>query len=401
MKIGILSDFHLGYERFFDDAYTQAREAIERASELADMLIIPGDIFDYRKPEPEVMAQAVEIFRDVSQKNYDAKVVEYTGKRLYTDKPIIAIPGTHERRAEDSIDSVDVLHLAGLLVEVNKSKAVVQKGDERVSVYGLGGIAEERFKAALKDLDLNLNKNEFNIFMIHQTLYELLPFSEEFTHIEELPEGFDLYVNGHIHNRLELKCHGKEFLIPGSTVLTQLKGVEQEEKGFIIYDTKTGTHEFYKINSRHFSLIKINIEGKEPKTINESIQLAIENEIKNNKTNKKPIIKVEITGKLKEGFKPIDINLGQISSDNNEAIVEITKNNVEQISNSKEVEDLRNGNLENISIKDFGIAVFLEKLSNSKYSLDANPSKLFDILSSEDKKEVIIKNAMDEIFSSN
>jgi DNA repair exonuclease SbcCD nuclease subunit len=401
MKIGILSDFHLGYERFFDDAYTQAREAIERASELADMLIIPGDIFDYRKPEPEVMAQAVEIFRDVSQKNYDAKVVEYTGKRLYTDKPIIAIPGTHERRAEDSIDSVDVLHLAGLLVEVNKSKAVVQKGDERVSVYGLGGIAEERFKAALKDLDLNLNKNEFNIFMIHQTLYELLPFSEEFTHIEELPEGFDLYVNGHIHNRLELKCHGKEFLIPGSTVLTQLKGVEQEEKGFIIYDTKTGTHEFYKINSRHFSLIKINIEGKEPKTINESIQLAIENGIKNNKTNKKPIIKVEITGKLKEGFKPIDINLGQISSDNNEAIVEITKNNVEQISNSKEVEDLRNGNLENISIKDFGIAVFLEKLSNSKYSLDANPSKLFDILSSEDKKEVIIKNAMDEIFSSN
>ena len=399
MKIGILSDFHLGYERFFEDAYTQAREAVEKASELADMLIIPGDIFDYRRPEPEVMAQAVELFRDASKKDFDAKVVEYTGKALYTTKPIIAIPGTHERRSEGAIDSVDVLHLAGLLVEVNKSKVVIEKDGERVSVFGIGGIADERFRDVIKELAFVPDKNSFNIFMIHQTLYELLPFSKDFTHIEELPEGFDLYVDGHIHSRVETKCHGKDFLIPGSTVLTQLKGVEQDEKGFIIYDTKTKTYTFNKISSRPFSLVRLDIEGKEPKTITENIQLAIENEIKNNKTNKKPIIKIEIIGKIKEGFKPIDINLGSISSHSNDAIIEITKNNVEEISNSKEAEELRSGNMENISIKDFGISIFLEKLSKNKYSLAANPSKLFDILSSEDKKEVIIKNAMDEIFS--
>ncbi|MGC8479507.1 MAG: DNA repair exonuclease, partial [Candidatus Micrarchaeia archaeon] len=259
MKIGILSDFHLGYERFFEDAYIQAREALEKASELSDMLIIPGDIFDYRKPEPEVMAQAVELFRDISKKNFAAKVVEYTGKAAYTSKPIIAIPGTHERRAEDAIDSVDVLHLAGLLVEVNKSKAVIEKDGERVAVFGLGGVPDERFKDSINQLNLDLNPNDFNIFMIHQTLYELLPFSEEFTHIEELPKGFDLYINGHIHNKVELKCHGKDFLIPGSTVLTQLKGVEQEDKGFFIYDTKTNTYTFEKIKSRPFKVIKINI----------------------------------------------------------------------------------------------------------------------------------------------
>ena len=119
MKIAILSDFHLGYERFFDDAYKQAREALEHAAEIADMIIIPGDIFDYRKPEPEVMAQAVELFRDIQKKHFDAEIIEYTGNNIYTKKPIIAIPGTHERRAEGSVDSVDVLHLAGLLVEVS------------------------------------------------------------------------------------------------------------------------------------------------------------------------------------------------------------------------------------------------------------------------------------------
>ena len=44
MKIAILSDFHLGYERFKEDAYVQAREAMEKAAGLCDMLIIPGDI---------------------------------------------------------------------------------------------------------------------------------------------------------------------------------------------------------------------------------------------------------------------------------------------------------------------------------------------------------------------
>ncbi len=401
MKIGIVSDLHLGYERFFDDAYTQARDALEKASELADVLIIPGDIFDYRRPEPEVMAQAVELFRDISRKQFEAKVIEYTGKNLYTNKPIIAIPGTHERRSEGAVDSVDVLHLAGLLVSVNKSKVVVEKSGERIAVFGIGGVADERFRETIKDAGFIPDANAFNIFMIHQTLYELLPFSKEFTHIEELPEGFDLYVDGHIHSRVEMKCHGKDFLIPGSTVLTQLKGLEQEEKGFFIYDTKTYTYTFHKITSRPFSLIKIDIEDKDPKTITDSIQKAIESTIINNTTKQKPIIKIEMTGKIKKGFKPIDINLGAISIERNDAIIEITKNNVEEVKASEEAEEIRARRMENMSIKDYGISIFLEKLSNNKYSLSLSPSKLFDILSSDERKETAVNNAMKELFMDN
>ena len=47
--------------------------------------------------------------------------------RAYTDKPIIVIPGTHERRSEQDIDSVDLLMLAGLAVSVNKARVVVEK----------------------------------------------------------------------------------------------------------------------------------------------------------------------------------------------------------------------------------------------------------------------------------
>ncbi|MCL5413496.1 MAG: hypothetical protein M1569_03795 [Candidatus Marsarchaeota archaeon] len=63
MKIAILSDFHLGYERFREDAYRQAEEALTRAAGLADAMIIPGDIFDNRMPRPDVIAEAINLFR--------------------------------------------------------------------------------------------------------------------------------------------------------------------------------------------------------------------------------------------------------------------------------------------------------------------------------------------------
>ena len=53
MRIAILSDFHLGYDRFREDAFRQAQEALVRAASEADALIIPGDIFDNRTPKPD------------------------------------------------------------------------------------------------------------------------------------------------------------------------------------------------------------------------------------------------------------------------------------------------------------------------------------------------------------
>ena len=38
MKLAILSDFHLGYEKTSEDSYLQAKEAIDAASEKADVL---------------------------------------------------------------------------------------------------------------------------------------------------------------------------------------------------------------------------------------------------------------------------------------------------------------------------------------------------------------------------
>ncbi len=400
MRIAIVSDTHLGYERFREDAFIQAKEALEQAQSVSDMIIMPGDIFDYRHPKPDVIAEAIIIFGGLSKKEFPSKVTSFEGKSpLYTDKPIILIPGTHERRSDTAVDPTDLLSLAGLVVNVSMGKAVVEKNGEKVAVFGVGGVAEERFKDTLTQLAFKPVDGAFNILMFHQSLYELLPFSKDFMHIEELPEGFDLYVDGHIHNKVELKCHGKPFLVPGSTVLTQLKDGEQEQKGFFVFDTEKKSYAFHPISSRRFVVVKVDVSGEEPNRVSEKIEECIKAAVASGSKAEKPLIRVELKGKMKEGFKASDLDVNRIASAHQEAIVEVARNNVEELASGKDVEDLQSGMLENLSIRDYGMGIFLEKLRANGYSLKVSPSRLFEILSSDGKKDAAVSKAIEELFS--
>lgn len=399
MNIAILSDFHIGYERFREDAFRQASEAMEIASREADVIVIAGDIFDYRHPKPEVIVEAVSLFKKISSQKFTARVVGFEGRgNCYTEVPIIAIPGTHERRTADETDSIDLLNLAGYLVNANQARVTVEKEGERVSVFGIGGVSEERFKETINQIKPQPSAGAFNLFLFHQSVYEFLPFGENIIKLEELPKGFDLYVDGHIHSKVESKCHGKMFLIPGSTVLTQLKEGEQEEKGFFIYNTETNTYFFRKINSRKFVMLKIDVADLTPSEIKSRVEEQI---LKiPTRSKEKPIIRVVLEGKLKEGFKNIDLGLkGILDSHSENAIIEITKSGIESYE-SKETEELRNGMLENVSIRDYGVGLFLKKLSENKYNLNVNPSLLFDLLASEEKKETAINRIMGILFLS-
>lgn len=397
MKIAILADFHIGYERFREDALRQASQALKAACESADLVIIAGDIFDYRHPKPEVMAEAIGLFRNCSPSLLGARVSGFEGKgRRYTDIPIIAIPGTHERRTDGEVDPVEVLGLAGMLINANQACVTVEKGGEKVVVYGFGGVAEERFRDSLARGVPGPVAGAFNVFMFHQSIYEYLPFSKDFLRLDELPEGFDLYVDGHIHSRVEAKVHGKDFLIPGSTVLTQLKDGEQESKGFYIYDTDKRSFSFVPIDSRRFVVLEVEIDGLDPSEINKGIESRIDGVLA--KTGDRPIIRVMLKGKVKDGFKSIDIEVGGAAKKYaGKATIEISKGGVVG-DEAKEAENLRSGMLENVSIRDYGLGVFVEKLREKRYSLGVSPSVLFDILSSDMKKDAVIKKGMEAVL---
>ncbi len=390
MRIAIVSDLHIGYERFYEDAYTQAKEALNAASELADAIIMPGDIFDRRNPHPDAIGQAINLFREISRKGWKAKVVEfspYTDTRSFTTVPVIAIPGTHERVAEGKENPLGLLGLAGLLVDASESMVTIEKGGERVSVFGLGGLSEERVKPTLAELDPKPVQGNFNIFMFHQSIYELLPFSDDFIRFDDLPEGFDLYADGHIHNRIVGQVRGKPFLIPGSTVLTQLKEGEQEPKGFFIYDTKSNTYEFNEIRSRPFSFVRMRMDDATPKGLQQKCEEAIVSAIRSSK--EKPIVKLFVEGTIADGFKSFDMNLRPLQQRySQDAYMEVDMRLADR-SLEEGLGAVREGRLDGVSVKDLGMGIFSAKLAESGFDRSVNVAELFDALSMQKKEKAL------------
>jgi DNA repair exonuclease SbcCD nuclease subunit len=401
MKIGIISDLHIGYERFSQDAYLQAKEALERAASMADALIIPGDVFDKRAPKPETMAEAINIFRALSRRQWDAKVVSFTSKpgadnSAYTDVPIVAISGTHERTAEGKENALRLLSLAGLLVDTSEATTVLQMGDEKVAVFGLGGVSEERVKEKLDELAPKPVAGAFNIFMFHQSTYELLPFSSEFIHYDDLPTGFDLYVNGHIHSRVEAYVHSKRLLIPGSTVLTQLKEGEQESKGFIVFDTKTGDYSFERINSRPFVARHIKIDEATPKSLMSACEVGIEGII--SVCEAKPIIKLYLEGTIKGGFSASDMPFRSLSIKYSAtAFLDIDSSGLRNTEVDRNIQELREGKIGELSIRELGMSMLGAKLRDAKFDPNIDFQELFNILAEPTSKEKLLIEALEYI----
>ncbi|MEM3227442.1 MAG: metallophosphoesterase family protein [Candidatus Micrarchaeaceae archaeon] len=400
MRIGIVSDMHIGYERFEEDALKQAREALLKAAEMADMIIVPGDVFDKRAPPPRVIADAIKVFREAGNIiKGKSKVIKKEGGdgKLYTEVPIVAISGTHERTAVGNENALMLLGLAGILVDTSEAKTIVEKNGERVAVFGIGGVSEEKIKEKIKELNPKPEAGAFSIFMFHQSIYELLPFNSDFMHYEDLPRGFDLYVDGHIHSRVNANVHGRQFIIPGSTVLTQLKEGEQESKGFVLYDTINKSYDFIKINSRRFVVLHIKSEKLTPSEIAEKCERSIAEEI--GKIGEIPIIKLVVEGEIAMGYGGSDLQLRAMAKKySDKAIIEIDTSKLENPELEESMEEARKSKLDGVPIKERGVQLLKERLKEYGYGGKVDASSLFELLSADGNKDKVVKTVIEDLY---
>ncbi len=395
MKLAIVSDLHIGCDRFADDALAQAKEALELASKQADAILLPGDIFDKRFPKPEVIADAIELFRPLADKQWNAKVESFSSKsnKIYTKLPVIAISGTHERTAEGKDNPLALLGLAGFLIDTSESTTIIEKDGERVAIFGLGGLSEDHVREKLKELNPTPVNGAFNIFMFHQSVYEMLPFNEGFIRYDELPQGYDLYLCGHIHSRIEASVYGKKLLVPGSTVLTQFKDAEQEKKGFILFDTSTNSHTFEYINSRRFVVKELQFEDAAPAAVLESCEAAIEQSLGNGAD--KPIIKLSLKGTIAMGYSGADLGIHALAPKYaGKALINIDSSKLTSPEIVGSTEAIRDGKFGGMSVKERGMSILYEKLKERKFE-SADTQKLFEMLSDASSKEKILKNVME------
>ncbi len=356
MKIAFVTDMHFGYRRFEADAYAQGREAILAAAREADLLILGGDNFDTPLPKMETIAEVTGILR---------QALEIFGSRGIAGMPILAIHGNHDRRARGYVHPTELLAQGGFLENFHNRTVVREQNGARIAVSGMGNVPDDMAGESLKQVACKPVADAFNVFVVHQSFQEFERIAhDQFITFDDLPEGYDLYLCGHVH---QPSLSGK-VLNPGSTVVTQLREDEAGRRGWLLYDTVARKAEFKPIKSRELAWKALEFEGATP----EEIRARVSEAAKQLSTGSN-LVKLVVKGTLAQGFQPSDIRLPSFGENvfvDNSLNTDSLRERIAQIKMSRE---------KKLSVRELGMGILRKKLEGTAYSL-GDPEKLFEDL---------------------
>lgn len=293
MKIGIIGDPHLGCTKYTDKRSsdfshkfnTAIDECIKRR---VDLVVILGDVFDsssYRR----------------SVDSFASNLQEVASALLMLKKtgiPVFAIAGNHEYGRG---------RIGGELRILKSLEIVHFLEDEMVDYNGLviGGISykstTEMFKDALKRMG---SPRGDSILLIHQFL-EGSKFIKSFLVDagKKDVKGWGMVFAGHHHQYEDMGYA----IAPGSLEIHGASEIGQ--KGLVIYDTASKSHEFIPLPAiRPMSYIQITADGRSAMDFQEEIEKWI-----TANSNEGALLVIKISGVLREG-KPSDINWRHLRS---------------------------------------------------------------------------------------
>ncbi len=403
MKIAVISDWHLGVDwgsELEKDSFSNLRQAfIQIQDKNIDLILVPGDLFDQNTPNQEILYDAINLLADINVENkIDLK--NHSNRKLKL--PMISIIGNHEYKGKDQKSTVHLLEAIGFTTFLHKSNITITKDSEKINVFGLSGIPDKYALDVLKDWDPKPVPNEYNILMIHQSIKEYLPFEDDMIStisLSHLPKDFNLIINGHLHwSSVEKLDSEAIFILPGSTVTTQLKKLETEkEKGFFIIDTVNNAVDFEKIDGvrkTYYIDLKFNKEKSEEvlKKIKEEINKKL---LETKPEDKKPLIRVRIKGDLDIGQYNKDLNISNLKKEfENKTILSIT-NNLEEKSLKESIDKLKEiQSKENVNINDTSVEIFFEQIEQLPISKDFDYKRIYDLLKNnniEKVKEILLQ----------
>ncbi len=401
MRIAILSDFHFGFgagsERA-EDPFDAFREAIGKTLG-CDLILFAGDIFDTRSPDAETLTKAMELMIPPLLEQSGLKLVQGIGKDISKVSeialmgiPTVAIHGTHERRTKGFLNPVEALEKAGFLTYLHCNGVIFEKDGERVAIQGMSGVPDQYAESVLSNWNPAPEHGCFNIIVLHQSIAEFL-YAQHTLGLDKLPKGFDLYVNGHIHEAKHADYAGKPFILTGSLVPTQIKDESEEPKGFWIVETSMrdlasdppkatkfidrGGVRFYWIPLENQRRVYVRQFGADDK---EALEKEL-HEIAAANPDKKAIVRLDLKGKAETLAKDVEMKFGS------RLILSFKKEKEEKALPTKTLEEHK------LSVEDMGRKILLENLT--KAGLDPKHFEgLFELLAedrAEDAEKFLLK----------
>jgi len=391
VKIAVLSDFHFGHgynTELEDDCFAAVQEAIDKAMD-CDIILILGDIFDSRLPKTAVWSKTLHVLtRPLLKPNSGIKFVSSTKNlkeisiRSLNHIPVVALHGNHERRGKDEANTLTALENAGLLVHLHLESIVFEKNGKKVAIHGMSSVPERFAKDTLAAWNPQPMSGCTNILLLHQNIdpYVYSPLEPPSINLSNLPKGFDLILDGHVHGSGQEKINNSSLIIVGSTMTTQLEKKESRiEKGFwkIFVDDEIKTEFVPLKNNRKFYYEDIFIQNKNNSSLRDMIESKILSFL-NQPQNKKPIIKLRIVGKESE---VIDTDLQELEKKYSDRAIIIFTKELESPEISKKIEFLQNIREQKLSIEEVGLNVLRKNLEDLQFASVFDYEQAFHLLS--------------------
>ncbi|XP_042860565.1 double-strand break repair protein MRE11-like [Penaeus japonicus] len=269
-RILIATDNHLGYAEKDPERGNDSFETFEEILKLAvdqqvDFILLGGDLFHENKPSRQCLVKCMELLRkytfgdkpvcfeyisDPTEnfKNSKNPMVNFHDPNLNVSIPVFSIHGNHDDPSGlGQFCALDMLSTAGLvnyfgrtgdLKNITISPVLLEKGTNKLALFGLSAIKDERLFRLFKENKVKMMRPKefhdewFNIMVVHQnhTKHGMTNY---------LPEAFlDPFLHvvlwGHEHECLiqpRLSADNSFHVVqPGSSVVTSLCAGEAVEK---------------------------------------------------------------------------------------------------------------------------------------------------------------------------
>lgn len=240
MKIGILSDCHLGEIKFrkqinSENAWCHInnecfKQSIDILSKKSDIIIIPGDLFDSPNPDINSLLTA----------NYLSELMI----------PVFIIGGNHDfsqRNDHIGCHPYNLLHGHNITKVYNDIKITninIKGTKAEITLVPYKCVNEDTYKDIFKG-DLKDKKDRFNILVMHGYLSKDYEELNEFRLPESVAMNYDLVLLGHIHNSNLIQTNINTILTPGSIMPS--KSYMQDHSYIWIFDTETKSIEKIEI----------------------------------------------------------------------------------------------------------------------------------------------------------
>lgn len=287
IKIAHVADTHLGYRQYGlaereEDIYITFNKIIDdMIDKKVDYVLHAGDLFENPKPPIKALLVAQECFN----------------KLLEHDIPVYVIAGNHDtvQRRKTAIPQKLYENKNFHIVNYSNRDIVLEEDLFLTGLQYFNKSKEDLITKRLKESIEKAKEYKWKILMLHGSISKYFEIEPEFE-LKTIPEGYDYYAMGHLHNRINDSFKGGKLSYPGSTEIrskSELQDYYKNKKG---YNLITITDDNLNIEYINIPLERDFIDERiDYSKLNEKLE-ELEEKIKDNlhKKGKKPVVYLSI-----------------------------------------------------------------------------------------------------------